>query len=253
MGGISLKEFVLALNQFLRASEFADSCPNGLQIEGKGRIYKLGFAVSASLAAIKEAKARGVDALVVHHGLFWNKDAYSIVGMKKHRIAQLIDDDISLIAYHLPLDAHPELGNNWRAAIDLGWKELQPFADHGKHKIGVKGVFSPLDVSQFQKTIETYYGHVAHASFADKPTVKSAALVSGGAHRLLEEAANEGVDCFITGSFDEPNWEMAKELGVHFFALGHYATERIGILALMDYVQKRWAVSCEWIDLVNPF
>lgn len=253
MSSVHLKEFVAALDAFLRVSEFADSCPNGLQVEGKTQIHKVGFAVSASAAAIKEAKARCVDALIVHHGLFWNKDPYPLVGMKRDRIASLIKQDISLIAYHLPLDAHLEVGNNWRAAHDLGWQELQPFAEYGKHKIGVKGVFSGIEVSEFQKKIETYYGHVAHAALASKSVVTSAALVSGGAHRLLEEAAHEGVDCFITGSFDEMNWEMAKELNVHFFALGHFATERIGILALMQHVQKRWNLSCEWIDLINPF
>jgi dinuclear metal center YbgI/SA1388 family protein len=253
MSGICLTEFVNELNLFFRASEFSDCCPNGLQIEGRGRVHKVGFAVSASLATLQEAKERGVDALIVHHGLFWNKDPYPLIGMKKHRVAALIAADISLIAYHLPLDAHPQVGNNWKAALDLGWQDLEPFAEYGKHHIGVKGTFAPLSVAAFQQKVESYYGHVAHTALADKPLVTSAALISGGAHRQLEDAAREGVDCFITGSFDEMNWEMAKELGVHFFALGHHATERIGILALMQVVQTRWKIPCEWIESFNPF
>ena len=246
-------ELIKRFNNLLDISDFSDYCPNGLQVEGKKDVYKIGFAVSASLAAILEAKRRKVDLLVVHHGIFWDKDPYPLVGWKKERVMTLLESGISLAAYHLPLDAHLQLGNNWKAAKDLGWQHLAPFGLFGKREIGVKGVFSPCPVSQFQEGLESYYGHKAHVALGGKPTISSAALISGGAHRSIEMAADAGVDCFITGSFDEMIWDLAFERQIHFFALGHYATEQVGVLSLMKYVEKEWQIPCEWIDLFNPF
>lgn len=245
--------FIERLDKLLGSSDFADHCPNGLQVEGRKEVRKIGFAVSASLAAILEAKKRGVDLLIVHHGIFWNKDPYPIVGWKKERVAALLEAGISLAAYHLPLDAHPILGNNWKAGIDLGWQNLSPFGLYGKQEIGVKGSFPSIPVSEFQKELEAYYGHKAHTALGGKPLVSSVALISGGAHRSIEMAADAGIDCFITGSFDEMIWDLAFERGIHFFALGHYATERVGIFALRKYVEQEWGIPCESIDLVNPF
>ena len=131
--------------------------------------------------------------------------------------------------------------------------DLQPFCLHGKGYIGVKGRFPQKTISAFQKELETYYGHPAHVALGGKERVSSAAIVSGGAHRSIEQAVQEGVDCFITGSFDEPIWDIAHEQKINFLALGHYATERIGVLALMDLLQKKLTIACEWIDFPNPF
>ena len=250
---ITLQELFLHLEQLLSPGEFSDYGPNGMQVEGKKEVKKIAFAVSASLAAIEESVKRGADALIVHHGIFWQKDPYVVTGVKKKKLERLLISDTSLLAYHLPLDAHRQVGNNWKAALDLGMSDLEPFYLLGKSYIGVKGRFAPISVEAFQKKLETYYGHKAHAALGGKQEISSAAIISGGAHWQIREAIEAGVDCFITGSFDEPIWDIAHENKIHFFALGHHATERIGILALKEEVHRRFAIACEFIDLPNPF
>ncbi len=164
----------------------------------------------------------------------------------------MLEHDISLVAYHLPLDAHSRLGNNWKAAIDLGLQDLELFSCMGQ-AIGVRGTFPATKVDHFQKKLEAYYGHPAHVALGGKKEVGSVAIVSGGAHKAIEAAADSGVDCFVTGSFDEPVWDIAHERKVNFFALGHYATERVGILGLMEDVRGHFDVPSEFIDLFNPF
>lgn len=245
---ITLQDLSLFLQNLLSPGEFADYCPNGIQVEGKKEIKRLCFAVSASLATIDEAVKKGADALITHHGIFWNKDSYAITGVKRDKIERLLKHGISLLSYHLPLDAHPRLGNNWKAAIDLGLIDLQPF-----QSIGVKGTVKPVSVEAFREKLEAYYGRPAHVALGGKKEVTSVALISGGAHRSIEQAADAGVDCYITGSFDEPIWDIAHERKINFFALGHYSTEKVGILALMAEVQKQLGIPCEFIDLFNPF
>jgi dinuclear metal center YbgI/SA1388 family protein len=250
---ITLQALSQFLDHLLSPKLFGDYCPNGLQVEGKERIHTIAFAVSASVAAVDAAVKMKADALIVHHGIFWDKEPMSVVGPKKEKLSQLLGENISLFAYHLPLDAHGEIGNNWKAAADLGWENLQPFGKMGKTAIGVKGSFKPMRVQDFQKQLEGYYKHPAHVALGGPLEVKTAALVSGGAHRTIQEAADEGIDCFITGSFDEPIWDIAHERRVNFFALGHYATETIGVLALMQLLSQTFGVRSEFIDLPNPF
>ena len=245
---ITIQDLSLFLEELLSPEKFTDYCPNGIQVEGKRQISKLCFAVSASLAAIDEAVERGADALIVHHGIFWNKDAHIVTGIKRDKLERLLKNGISLLAYHFPLDAHSRIGNNWKAAMDLGLGDLQPF-----ESIGVQGSMASTDVSAFCKKLETYYGHPAHVALGGKKKVTKVAIISGAAHRTIEQAADAGVDCYITGSFDEPVWDIAHERRINFFALGHYSTERVGILALMAELQKQFKVSCEFIDLFNPF
>ncbi|MBY0529433.1 MAG: Nif3-like dinuclear metal center hexameric protein [Rhabdochlamydiaceae bacterium] len=250
---ITLQALSQFLDHLLSPSSFGDYCPNGLQVEGKERIDTVAFAVSASIAAIDAALKMDADALIVHHGIFWDKEPLSVVGSKKEKLSRLLKGNLSLFAYHLPLDAHLEVGNNWKAAVDLGWQNLHPFGKMGRAAIGVKGEFMPKQVGEFQKQLEAYYRHPASVALGGPAEVKTAALVSGGAHRAIQEAADEGVDCFITGSFDEPIWDIAHERKVNFFALGHYATERIGVLALSELISRTFDIRCPFIDLPNPF
>ncbi len=250
---VTLQDLSQYLQQLLSPADFADYCPNGLQVEGKGEIKKIAFAVSASLAVIEEAVKRQADALIVHHGIFWNKDPHVVIGTRKEKLARLLQNGISLLAYHLPLDAHQKLGNNWKAAFDLGLEDLNPFALSGKIAIGVKGKTGPISTEAFQKKLESYYGHPAHVALGGKKEIRSAAIISGGAHRYIDEAADENLDCFITGSFDEPIWDIAHERKINFFALGHYSTERVGVIALMTHLHKQFNIPGEFIDLFNPF
>lgn len=245
---MQLSDFVEYLNRYLNRSLFEDFCPNGLQIEGKTRIEKAATAVSATLETLERAVDEGVDALIVHHGLFWNRDLYSLTGVKAKKIKLLLEKGISLLAYHLPLDAHIEVGNNWKAAKDLGWSGLEPFGT-----LGVKGSFSSRPVKEFIAQLESYYDHPAIQALGGKEMVQSAALISGGAYKELASAAKEGVDCFITGNFDEPAWGMAFEEQIHFLALGHSATERVGPKALAEHIQNQLKITCWFLDIPNPF
>jgi dinuclear metal center YbgI/SA1388 family protein len=250
---ITLQDLSQYLHQLLSPEDFADYCSNGIQVEGKPEIHQIAFAVSASLATIEEAVKKKADALIVHHGIFWNKDPYVITDTKKKKLTHLLKEGISLLAYHLPLDAHQHVGNNWKAAFDLGLEDLNPFYPMGKSALGVKGKMNSISVEAFQKKLEVYYGHPAHVALGGKKEVCSAAIISGGAHRYIDRAADEKIDCYITGSFDEPTWDIAHERQINFFALGHYSTERVGIFALMVHLHKQFRIPCEFIDLFNPF
>lgn len=250
---ITLSHLVSYLDQLLPGQGVSDHCPNGLQIEGKQEIKKIGTAVSASLATIEAAIEAQVDALIVHHGLFWNRDSYVIQGVKKQKIAFLLEHQISLFAYHLPLDMHPKIGNNWRAAQELGWSNLQPFCYINGVPIGVKGTLSNCSRDQLKAQLENYYEHPAVCALGGKERVNSAALVSGGAYKTLTDAAKEGVDAFITGSYDEPVWSQAFEENINFYALGHSATERIGPRALSQAIVEDLHIPSQFLDLFNPF
>lgn len=245
---MNLSDLCTYLKELLQADLFEDYGPNGLQVEGKKAIKKGAVAVSASLNVIEEAVKNKVDFLLTHHGIFWQRDPLALVGIKKEKVEQLLSHQISLLAYHLPLDAHPLFGNNWKAARDLGWQELKPFG-----KIGVIGHFNPMTPEAFQKKIELYYAHPAHVALGGKKEITSCALISGGAHRELVAAAQAGVDAFLTGSFDEPAWHQAFEEKIHFFALGHAATETVGLKALGEHLKEKFALDMMFIEENNPF
>lgn len=244
---ITLQELCQYLHTYLDVDEFEDYCPNGLQVEGGENVKYLGVAVSASLSTLEKGAELGVDALLVHHGLFWHRDPLPIIGVKKEKIALLLRENISLLGYHLPLDAHPVVGNNFGAAIDLGWSNLQSVG------IGVKGEFPPLSAQEFNQKLEQYYNHPSNAVYGGVETVSSALLISGGAHREIGKAVEEGVDCFITGSFDEPIFHIAHEEGVNFFPMGHSNTETIGVQLLGKHLADKFSLKYVFIDVPNPF
>lgn len=250
---ITRSELLDYLNDFYQSSLYTDVSSNGMQIEGGQNIKKVATAVSASLKTVEKAVKDKVDALIVHHGLFWSRDSYAITGTKKDKVKLLIENEISLLAYHLPMDAHESIGNNWKAAKDLQWFDLKPFYKMNGMFIGVLGHFKEISRENFQKQLEDYYGHVATTALGGKKTVVSAALISGGAYKQIYEAAVMGVDCFITGNFDEPAWPAAFEEKMNFYALGHSATERIGPKALADHLKKQLGIEAFFIKDENPF
>lgn len=250
---ITLQELSKYLETLLHIPGLMDNCPNGLQVEGDEKINRIGVAVSASLETIQQAIDASCQALIVHHGLFWNRDEFPIVGTKHKKIALLLKHGLSLFAYHLPLDAHMEFGNNWKAAQDLEWMDLKPFGFFNKIPIGVQGKIAPQKRGVFQEKLERYYGHAAHVALGGKEIVESVGLISGGAYRSIVDAASEKLDCFITGSFDEPTWHQAYEEKVNFFGLGHSATERIGPRALGVHLKQKFSIDTLFIDVLNPF
>lgn len=245
---ITLIDLLNQLNDYLQVSLFKDYCINGMQVQGKDKVKKVGTAVTCSLNVIQEAVKLDVDMLIVHHGLFWDKDSFAIQGVKREKLALLLKSGITLAAYHLPLDANREIGNNWKAAIDLGWEHIEPFYD-----IGVRGKIKKCPRDVFQKELENYYGQKATVALGGKADVATAALISGGAYRQIVDAASLGIDCYITGNFDEPAWHMAHEEKINFYALGHAATEKIGPRMLADYIRRTFNLDAIFIDEINPF
>lgn len=240
------------LNELLQPSLFSDFCTNGIQIEGKPEVKKICTAVSASNNAINKATEMGADLLLVHHGIFWNRDSYDIVGLTKAKVKPLLVNDITLMAYHLPLDGHKEFGNNFRAAMEMGWTNLQPFPND-KAPYGVKGKFPKKSLDKFCNELSKFYGQKMEIVPGGSDKVSTAILVSGGGHKFIFDAAKEKVDCYITGSRDEPTWRQANELGINFVAAGHYATEVIGVKRLGEHLAEKFKLKCSFIPEANPF
>jgi len=250
---ITLQEICHYLDRLLCVSDFKDYGPNGLQVQGNQSVKKIGTAVSASLETLEQAANEGVDCLIVHHGIFWDRDALPIVGTKKQKIDLLIQNNLSLLAYHLPLDAHEEYGNNWRVGKDLGWSSLEPFGESNGAYLGVRGVLNSVHRDQLVTDLSDYYGHDCQLVAGGPETIDTVACVSGGAHRLLLSAAKEGIDCFITGTVDEPVWHWGYEEKINFMAFGHSATERVGPKALGRHIEDIFQIPVTFIDVYNPF
>lgn len=220
---------------------------NGLQVEGKTEINKIVFGVSATMEFFKAAKAAGADMVMTHHGLIWN-NAENITGVFGRRVAFLIKNDINLASYHLPLDRHPKLGNNAVLASKMGLKNIKPFGIYHGIDIGFMGDIKPAkDIEHFCALLN------GECVLCGKDKISSAAVVSGGAHDMLGQAIEAGVDLFVTGSRDEYVLEQCREAGINFIAMGHYNSEKFGIQALMDYIAKNYKVETEFIDIPNPF
>ncbi|MDR0953182.1 MAG: Nif3-like dinuclear metal center hexameric protein [Elusimicrobiota bacterium] len=220
---------------------------NGLQVEGTDKIHKIAFGVSANLDTFKAAHKLGADMIIVHHGLIWDKPQ-QISGVFGERVKFLIKNDINLAAYHLPLDMHKVVGNNASLAKLIGLKSLKPFGDYHGLKIGVKGVFP---TSQSIEDICKILG--GDCLLTGKEKVKTAAIVSGGAHDMVEQAIKEGVDLFITGTRDEYIVSLCTEAEINFITMGHYNSEKFGIRELERIVKNIFAVDTVIIEEKNPF
>lgn len=241
------------LNRFLRVSDFEDDSVNGLQVEGRAEVSRVAFAVSACAEAFSAAAAEGADALVVHHGLLWKgRGPEPLRGPARERLRLLIEGDLNLLAYHLPLDAHAEVGNNAAAARALGLGGLEPFGDYHGMKIGVKGRLPRPEAREaFVARLEAYYGHRALVVPGGPEEVRAVGVVSGGAAKEAPQAAAAGLDFYVTGEPGEPTTYLCRELGLNFAALGHYATERVGVRALMEHLGETLGVETVFLELEN--
>jgi dinuclear metal center YbgI/SA1388 family protein len=248
-----LNKIVDYSNELLEIEKFSDYCPNGLQVEGKKEVKKLAVAVTASLNVINKAVAMKADALLVHHGFFWGKEQQVLKGVYKEKIQLLLKNNISLLAYHLPLDAHQELGNNWGAFIEMGFKNLEPFGFLSGQPLGVKAKCKPMDVKIFTSKLAKYYGQKPQVVVGGKRKIEKIGLISGGAHREIKQAIDEELDAYLTGTQDEPLWHIANEEKIHFFALGHSASEKIGPKRLGAHLSKAFKLKMQFIEEANPF
>lgn len=241
-------EIVQYADELLDLEAYPDFGPMGLQVAGSGEVHKIACAVSASRELFERASAAGAQLVLVHHGLLWNNEPRVVDERMKGRLKALFDGELTLAAYHLALDAHPELGNNALLARELGVSVEGPFAS-----IGVGGRLAP------PTTIEVFAGRVESALereplvFAHGPAaVERVAIVTGGGGGSLADAARLGYDVFVTGEPQEPSLHTARELGIHFVAGGHYATERLGVQALAAHLAERFGLEWEFVDLPNP-
>ena len=247
---MKLDELTLYLDELLQAPKYRDYCPNGLQVEGCGEVTQIVAGVTASQKLLDLAVERGAQAVLVHHGYFWKGEDGRITGMRRKRLATLLGNGISLLAYHLPLDAHPELGNNAQLAALFGWL---PEGRFGEQDIGWFGRLpAPATLAEVSAGINAALGRQALVIGDPARPIRRVAWCTGGAQGYFEQAIALGVDLYLSGEISEQTVHLAEESGVAYVAAGHHATERYGVKALAAHLQARFALECSFIDLDNP-
>ena len=247
-------ELLRYLDATLETARFRDYCPNGLQVEGRAGVRRVVAGVTASQALLEAAIARGADAILVHHGWFWKGEDGRITGIRKRRIGALLQHDVNLFAYHLPLDAHPELGNNAQLAQRLGWQIEGRFADQD---IGFFGTPDSLEYGNWRAAdiaarVRAVSGREPLLVGDGERRVSRVAWCSGGAQGYFEEAIALGADLYVSGEISEQTVHLARESGVPYLAAGHHATERYGAEALAKHLAERFGLDCRFIDIDNP-
>lgn len=247
-------QFEQYLNELLKPEQIKDFCPNGLQIQGTNEINKVITGVTATQALIERAIEEKADAIVVHHGYFWKNESYVIRGMKHKRIKALLDNDINLFAYHLPLDIHPELGNNAQLAKLFNINVTGPLELGNPLSVAIQGELEKETcAADFAKTIsDNLNRQCLHIAPPSNKKIKTVAWCSGGGQNYIELAAEQGIDAFISGEVSEQTTHIAHEMDIHFFAAGHHATERYGAKALSAYIEKEMSLETQFIDIDNP-
>ncbi len=241
------------LDGLLSPELFRDCCPNGLQVQGNRPIHSLVTGVTACQALLDAAVESGADAILVHHGYFWKGDAPQVVGMYRHRLKTLLCHDIHLLAYHLPLDGHPELGNNAQLARHLDLQVEGRFIAAGQADIGLYGRLSrPMSAGKFALSIAERLGREPlHIAGHQRP-IERIGWCSGGAQSHIDEAAAQGLDAYLSGEISEHTVHTARELGIDYFACGHHATERYGVQALGEHLAGHFSLKHRFIDIDNP-
>lgn len=251
-------------DDYLSADAFKDYAPNGLQIDGGKPIKRMVTGVTACDALIEAAIAVNADAIMVHHGYFWKGEAEPLTSMKGRRIRKLMQHGISLIAYHLPLDAHPIIGNNAKLAERLGLTITEALYPHETHPVGNIAICPPQSAEALMQTITKALGRIPlhisnNYSYSDTQTnviapkqLERIGICTGGAQDMIDQAALMGCDAYISGEISERTTHSARELGIDYFACGHHATEREGIKALGDLVEQHFGLPVTFIDIDNP-
>ena len=238
---------------YLKIQDFRDYCPNGLQVEGRTEVKKLATGVTASLAFIEQALAWGADALLVHHGYFWKNEDAAIIGIKKRRLQRLLTQDVSLLAYHLPLDAHPQVGNNARLAAMLGISDLEPLQSGVRRSVGNVGTLAEdIDVIDFVTRCQQVLGRDVLHIDSGATVVRRVAFCTGGAQAMIDDAMRVQADLYLTGEISEQTVHIAREAGIHFIAAGHHATERYGAQALGKHLEHEFNLIHRFFDIDNP-
>ncbi|MDB3869809.1 Nif3-like dinuclear metal center hexameric protein [Candidatus Thioglobus sp.] len=243
---INNKTLATYLNEYLNVIKFSDYCPNGLQIEGTSDVSKIIAGVSANQDLIERAIDEKADALFVHHGFFWKNESPVITGIKKNRIKALLDNNINLFAYHLPLDAHSLVGNNIQLAMRLNIKNPQPVGD----TLVWQGQVD-LSLADVEKSVQSVTQRTPLVFGSKNKPIKKIAWCTGGAQSYIEYAIDVGADCFITGEVSEQIPGICKENDIAFISAGHHATERYGVQALCQHLSQKFSLDYQYIDIDN--
>ena len=249
-----LREIVDFLDEYLGAKAIGDYCPQGLQVEGSADVNMAVTGVSACMELFHAARDCGANAVIVHHGMFWDSDSRVIRGSLKDRVKFLLDNDMSLIGYHLPLDRHPEIGNNIQIVRKLGLVSEEPFGVYKGVTLGymAKTQGEAVPVGEFFDKICGLINPSARVYPFGPSTVRTVAVCSGGGQDTLKEAIAKKADVFVTGEDTEWIYHLCKEEGISYVAGGHHATERFGVMAAADLVATKFGVETRFIDIPNP-
>lgn len=247
---MELNRLVSELANFLQVSKFQDYCPNGLQVEGRPEVRRIVTGVTASQALIEAAIEADADAIMVHHGYFWKGEAAEVTGIKQRRLKQLLTHDISLLAYHLPLDAHPEVGNNVQLGKVLDWPIVRYLDD--KNMLPMAVLPEELSLQQLNAHVSKKLNRQAQLLGEPGRKVRTVAWCTGAAQSYIQQAVAADIDVFISGEVSEPTWHTVQETGTAYIAAGHHATERYGIQALGQWLAGNFAVEHIYIEVENP-
>ncbi|MCO4757284.1 MAG: Nif3-like dinuclear metal center hexameric protein [Oceanospirillaceae bacterium] len=250
---ISRKELVNYLDQRLTPERFRDYAPNGLQVEGCEQVSRIVTGVTASQALIDAAVAWNADAILVHHGYFWKGENPCITGMKQRRIKTLLQHDINLLGYHLPLDAHPDIGNNAVLAKLLGITVTGGLEEGNPLSIGVTGKFDvPMSLQELGDRVSQVLKRPPLLIAGGEHQITTIGLCTGGAQGYIEKAIDLGLDAYLSGEISEPTVHSARENGVHYVAAGHHATERFGAKTLGEELAQKFGIEQMFVDIDNP-
>ncbi len=250
---VKLSDILAYINTELTPELFKDYCPNGLQVEGKADISKVVTGVTASQALIDQAIAEKADLLLVHHGFFWKGEDSCITKTKRKRIKALLDHDINLLAYHLPLDAHPQLGNNAQLAKRLGIVMTDGLEPGNPRSIGNIGELpEPISAAAFAEQVAKVLEREPLLISGGDHLIKQVGFCTGGAQGYIEKATDLGLDAYISGEISEPTVHHAREYGIHYFSAGHHATERYGVQALGEALVQQFGLQHQYIEIDNP-
>jgi len=248
-----LFELLDYVNDLLAVKNYRDYTPNGLQVEGKHEIKKIVTGVSASYDLIEKAVEKKADAILVHHGYFWKNENPCILGMKKERLKLLLQHEINLIAYHIPLDDHPVYGNNIQLAKVLGIKVEGKIAGADDNSLVWHGVLAkPISAQELLDHIASKLNRTPVHLPGDKETIKTIAWCTGAAQGYIDQAVDANMDAYLSGEVSEQTYHVVKETGTHFFAGGHHATERYGVRSLGEHLAQKYSLDCDYIELDNP-
>lgn len=249
---IECKQLIQHLDALLQSNSFKDYCPNGLQIAGRERVATVVTGVTASQALIDAAVAMGADTLLVHHGYFWRGEDERLLGIKRERIKTLLLNDINLIAYHLPLDAHPLYGNNIQLAQMLNFKIDGPVNDEPGQLVLKGRLPRPMSGAELAAWLHGRLDREPLHIGEDNDVIETVGWCTGAAQGYLSQAIDAGVDAYITGEVNESTVHLARETGTHFYSAGHHATERYGVRALGEHLAEHFGLQVEFIDIDNP-